>query len=137
MVTVSDAPVVTDRRNVTSGTKWEDQFGYSRAVRKGDVVKVSATAAVDDGEVVGPDDPYEQARYILETIASALEEVDASMTDVVQTRIYVTEFENWEAIGRAHREFFGDVKPANTLLEVDGLPLEDLLLEIEAEAIVG
>jgi enamine deaminase RidA (YjgF/YER057c/UK114 family) len=125
-----------ERRNITSGTMWEQQFAYSRAVRKGDVVKVSATAAVDDGEIVGPGDPYEQARYVLETIEATLEEADAAMTDIVHTRIYVTEFEHWEEVGRAHREFFADVKPANTLLEVDGLPMEELLLEIEAEAIV-
>jgi enamine deaminase RidA (YjgF/YER057c/UK114 family) len=121
---------------VSSGSTFEEQFGYSRAVRQGNVVKVSGTAAIDDGEVVGVGDPYEQARYILDVIEDALCEADAAIDDVVQTRVYVKDFSDWEEIGRAHREVFGDVKPANTMVEISGLPDEDLLLEIEAEAIV-
>lgn len=127
---------MSERTTVSSGSTFEEQFGYSRAVRQGNVVKVSGTAAIDNGEVVGVDDPYEQAAYILDVITDALEEADASIDDVVQTRVYVKDFSDWEAIGRAHREVFGDVKPANTMVEISGLPDEELLLEIEAEAVV-
>ena len=99
-------------------------------------MKVSATAAIDDGQVVGVGDPYKQTQYILETIEDALEEANASIDDVVQSRVYVTDFSLWEEVGRAHREVFGDVKPANTMVEISGLPMEELLLEIETEAIV-
>lgn len=127
---------MSERTTVSSGSTFEEQFGYSRAVRKGNVVKVSGTAAIDDGNVVGAGDPYEQAQYILNVIENALREADASIDDVVQTRVYVRDFADWEEIGRAHREVFGDVKPANTMVEISGLPDEELLLEIEAEAVV-
>ncbi|PSQ49988.1 hypothetical protein BRD15_02525 [Halobacteriales archaeon SW_6_65_15] len=128
---------MSERITVSSGSTFEEQFGYSRAVRKGNVVKVSGTAALRDGEVVAPGDPYEQTKYILEVIEDALHEADASIDDVVQSRVYVTDFSDWEEIGRAHREVFGDVKPANTMVEISGLPKEELLLEIEVEAVVA
>jgi enamine deaminase RidA (YjgF/YER057c/UK114 family) len=128
---------MSERITVSSGSTFEEQFGYSRAVRKGNVVKVSGTAPLRDGEVVAPGDPYEQTKYILEVIEDALHEADASIDDVVQSRVYVTDFSDWEEIGRAHREVFGDVKPANTMVEISGLPKEELLLEIEVEAVVA
>lgn len=128
---------MSERTTVSSGSTFEEQFGYSRAVRKGNIVKVSGTAALRDGEVVAPDDPYEQTKYILEVVEDALREADASIDDVVQSRVYVRDFSLWEEIGRAHREVFGDVKPANTMVEISGLPKEELLLEIEVEAVVA
>lgn len=128
---------MAERTTVSSGSQFEEAFGYARAVRKGETVKVSATAAVEDGEPVAPGDPYEQARHVLGVISDALDEADSSMDDVVQTRVYVLDFDDWEEIGRAHREFLGDVKPANTMVEISGLPMDGLVLEIEAEAIVG
>ncbi|EJN57673.1 RidA family protein [Halogranum rubrum] len=126
---------MSDRREYSTGTTWEETFGYSRAVRIGDQIRVSGTSAVEDGEVVGVDDPYQQARHILETIGESLAELDAGPEDVILTRIYVADFSLWEPIGDAHREFFGDVRPATTLIEVETLPRPELLLEIEAEAV--
>jgi enamine deaminase RidA (YjgF/YER057c/UK114 family) len=126
-----------ERHNVSTGTDFEEAFGYSRAVRKGSSVRVAGTAAFEDGEVVAPGDAYEQSVHVLETIEDALEDADAAMSDVVLTRIYVRDFALWEDIGRAHREYLGDVRPATTMIEVADLPDEDVLLEIEAEAVVG
>lgn len=126
---------MSDRTTVTTGSAFEETFGYSRAVRDGTIVKVSATAAIQDGDVVAPGEAYEQTRFILERIAEALESLGASMDDVIQTRVYVLDFDDWQEIGRAHREFLGDVKPANTMVEIAGLPLDGLRLEIEAEAV--
>ncbi|GAB7093760.1 RidA family protein [Halolamina litorea] len=119
----------------TSGTDWEAEFGYARAVRVDNTVRVSGTVAVEDGETVAPNDPYGQASHIFEVVDEALDALDASPEDVVVTRVYVVDFDDWEPIGRAHREFFGDVKPATTLLEVASLPAPDLCLEIEVEAV--
>lgn len=126
---------MSDRSTVTTGSTFEETFGYSRAVRDGTIVKVSATAAIQDGEAVAPGDAYEQARFILERIEEALEALDATMDDVIQTRVYILDFADWQDIGRAHREFLGEVKPANTMVEIAGLPLDGLRLEIEAEAV--
>lgn len=126
---------MSERRTVTTGSTFEETFGYSRAVRDGAIVKVSATAAIQDGEAVAPGDALEQARFILERIEEALEALDATMDDVIQTRVYVLDFADWQDIGRAHREFLGEVKPANTMVEIAGLPLDGLRLEIEAEAV--
>lgn len=126
---------MNDRQEYSTGTKWEETFGYSRAVRIGNQIRVSGTSAVEDGEVVGVDDPYQQARHILKTIGDSLAELDAGPEDVILTRIYVADFSLWEPIGDAHREFFGDVRPATTLIEVETLPQPELLLEIEVEAI--
>ncbi|MFP8890551.1 RidA family protein [Natrialbaceae archaeon A-CW2] len=122
------------RREVSTGTTWEEEFGYSRAVQVGDVIRVAGTAAVDDGEVVGVGDAYAQASYILETIGESLAELDVGPDAVVSTTIYVTNFDDWQDIGVAHKEFFGEVRPATTLLEVPKLPNPDLKLEIEATA---
>ena len=126
------------RKNISSGTKWENKVGYSRAVRIGNMIEVAGTAAVDDrGQVVGPDDPYQQTKFILAKIERALVEAGATLNDVVRTRVFVTDIKNWEAIGRAHGEIFHDVMPASTMVEVSHLIDPELLVEIEATAVVS
>lgn len=126
------------RERLESGTPWEDEVGYSRAVRVGDRVLVSGTTATDeDGEIVGVGDPYRQALQAMENVVRALDRTGASAGDVVRTRMYVTDIEAWEAIGRAHREVFGDARPATTMVEVERLVDARMVLEVEAEAIVG
>lgn len=125
-----------DRREVSTGTEWQAEFGYARAVRVGDTIRVAGTTAVDNGEPVAPGDPYEQTRYALETIGDALDELEAGPADVLSTTIYVVDFEDWEPIGDAHREFFGEIRPATTLLQVDALPDPAFRVEIEVTAVV-
>lgn len=125
------------RQNITSGTVWEDSVGYSRAVRIGNVVEVSGTTAVDDaGNVVGPGDVYTQTQFILQKIARALHEAGAALSDVIRTRIYVTDISQWEAVGRAHGEVFSDIKPAATMVEVQALIQAELLVEIEVLTVI-
>ncbi len=126
------------RQNISSGTKWESIAGYSRAVRVGNHISVSGTTATDEnGQLVGGTDPYAQSTYIFQKIERALKEAGASLNDVVRTRIYVTEQPHWEGAARAHAEFFGAVRPANTLVVVKALIGDEYLVEIEAEAILG
>ena len=126
------------RINVSSGAKWEDIVGYSRAVRIGNVIEVAGTTAVDDqGEVVGANNPYEQTKYIFLKIEKALKEAGASMKDVVRTRMFVTDISKWEDIGRAHGEYFKDIKPVASMIEVKGLITLGLLIEIEVTAITS
>lgn len=126
-----------ERRSVTSGTEWEPRVGYSRAVRVGDRVHVSGTTATDEnGEVVGEGDPYEQTKQALSNVEQALDEVDSSVEDLVRTRMFVTDIDDWEDVGRAHSEVFEDVRPATSMVEVESLISPDLLVEVEAEAVV-
>jgi len=126
------------RLNISSGAKWEDIVGYSRAVRVGNVVEVAGTTAVDEnGDVVGLNDPYEQTKYALSKIEKALIQAGAEMKDVVRTRMFVTDMSRWEEVGRAHGLYFKDIKPAASMIEVKSLISPELLVEIEVTAIVG
>ena len=127
---------MTKRINISSGTKWEDFVGYSRAVRVGDLVHVAGTTAVaEDGTVIGTDDPYAQTRFILNKIEKALEDAGATRQDVVRTRMFVVDIGQWEEIGRAHGEFFAQVRPVATMVEVSRLISPELLVEIEVDAV--
>ena len=124
------------RMNISSGAPWESIVGYSRAVRVGPYVHVAGTTAVNsEGKVVGADDPYDQTVYILGKIEKALQEAGVALTDVVRTRIYVTDVTDWDEVGRAHGEVFGEIRPAATLVEVNSLIEPEMLVEIEADAI--
>jgi enamine deaminase RidA (YjgF/YER057c/UK114 family) len=126
-----------NRQTVSTGTEWESHVGYSRAVRLGSHVHVSGTTATgEEGEFAGDDDPYEQTAQALENIEEALKGVNAEMSDVVRTRVYVTDIDNWEEIGRAHGEVFGDIRPATSMVEVSQLIEPGMLVEIEADALV-
>ena len=126
---------MTDRKRISSGAKWESIVGYSRAVRVGNRIYVTGTTATgDDGEVVGVGDAYEQAKQCLQNIEKALRRLDAGLEHVVRTRMFVTDISRWEEYGRAHGEYFRDVLPATTMVQVSALIDPRMLIEIEADA---
>ena len=124
------------RIRVSSGSPWEDIVGYSRAIRAGDIIEVAGTTAMDGDKLVGKGDVYLQTRFIFEKIARALEEAGGSLQDVIRTRMYITDISKWEEAGRAHEEFFSEIKPVATMVEVSQLIDKELLIEIEVSAIV-
>jgi len=126
-----------ERRNISSGAPWEPIVGYSRAVRVGPYIHVAGTTGIDaEGNVVGKDDPYAQSMQALRSIEAALAKAGARMADVVRTRVFTTDISRWQEIGRAHGEFFRDVRPASTMVEISRLISPDMLVEIEADAIL-
>ena len=129
---------MNNRLNILSGAKWEDIVGYSRAVRVGNIIEVAGTTAVDEeGNIIGLNDPYEQTKYIIQKIEKALKSAGASLKDVVRTRMFVTDISKWEEIGRAHGEFFREIKPAASMIEVKGLIGTELLIEMEMTVIIS
>ena len=125
----------SDRQNFSSGAKWEDIVGYSRAVRVGSRIYLTGTTAIDEtGELVGPGDAYAQTVQVIRNIERALHSAGATLEDVVRTRMFVTDIKRWEEYGRAHREFFGDIRPCATMIEVSALIDPAMLIEIEVEA---
>lgn len=126
---------MTKRKNFSSGAKWEDIVGYSRAVQMGNHLEISGTVATDDNGVVGKDDFYAQTKFILQKVDKVLQQAGFSLADVVRTRMFVTDISYWEQIGKAHGEFFKHIKPATSMIEVSALIDPDYLVEIEVTAI--
>lgn len=130
--------ILSDRSNYSSGTPWESIAGYSRAVRVGNIIEVAGTTAVDtEGQVVGAGDISKQTDYIFNKIRNALNDAGSKMSDVIRTRMYLTDINDWETVARVHGDIFSDIKPVSTLVEVSGLIDEELLIEIEVSAVVS
>ena len=130
--------ILSDRSNYSSGAPWESIAGYSRAVRIGNIIEVAGTTAVDtEGQVVGAGDISKQTDYIFNKIRNALNDAGSKMSDVIRTRMYLTDINDWETVARVHGDIFSDIKPVSTLVEVSGLIDEELLIEIEVSAVVS
>ena len=130
--------ILSDRSNYSSGAPWESIAGYSRAVRIGNIIEVAGTTAVDtEGQVVGAGDIRKQTDYIFNKIRNALNDAGSKMSDVIRTRMYLTDINDWETVARVHGDIFSDIKPVSTLVEVSGLIDEELLIEIEVSAVVS
>lgn len=125
-----------EKKKFSSGAPWEGEVGYSRAVQVGPFLEIAGTTAVENGQAVAPGNAYEQTRFILEKIKTVIEEAKGKMEDVVRTRMFVCNIDDWEAIGKAHGEFFRDIRPAATMVEVSRLIDPDLVVEIEVSAII-
>ncbi len=125
------------RQNISSNTKWENIVGYSRAVRVGNIIEVAGTTAVDGETIIAPKDGYEQTKFIFRKIEKALQEAGAELQDVVRTRMFVTDIGYSDDVGRAHSEFFKEIRPAATMLEISKLVEDDLVVEIEVTAILS
>lgn len=125
-----------ERIKIQTNAKWEDQIGYSRAVKAGRIIEVSGTSAIDRDRIIAPGDPYQQTRFIIQKIEKAINDAGGSLKDVVRTRIYVTNIKDWEAVGKAHGEFFKEIKPATSMVEVKSLIDPNFVVEVEATAIL-
>lgn len=127
-----------DRINYSSGATWEEIIGYSRAVRMGNIIEITGTVAVDENNnLVGGNSPYEQSKFIIQKIEKVLKRAGAGLEHVIRTRMFVTDISRWEEYGKAHGEFFSEIKPCTTMVEVKGLISPEYLIEIEATAIVA
>ncbi|MDH5506181.1 MAG: RidA family protein [Anaerolineae bacterium] len=127
-----------ERTNYSSGTRWEPIFGYSRAIKVGDFIYVSGTTATDkNGDIIGPGDAYAQTLQALKNIETALKALGAQLEHVVRTRIYVTDIDQWEKIAKAHSEIFGNIRPASAMVEIQRLISPEMLVEIEADAVIS
>jgi enamine deaminase RidA (YjgF/YER057c/UK114 family) len=129
--------IMSERIRVSSGSPWEPIVGYCRAIRIGNIIEVAGTTSIKDGLIIGTGDAYLQTVQIFKTIENALSEVGARLEDVVRTRMFVTDISKWEEIGRAHGEYFKDIRPVATMVEVKGLIDPELLVEIEVQAIIS
>ncbi len=125
------------RINISSGSPWEDVVGYSRAVRSGNVIEVAGTTAMDDDRLIGKGDVYTQTHFIFQKIEKVLQQAGGSLKDVVRTRMFITDISKWQEAGKAHQEFFLNIKPVTTMVEVSRLIDPELLIEIEVTAIIG
>jgi enamine deaminase RidA (YjgF/YER057c/UK114 family) len=128
---------MTNRRNISSNTIWEKKVGYSRAVRIDNTIEVAGTTALDGDKIIAPANPFKQMCFIIEKIEQALKQAGASLNDVIRTRIYITDIGHAEEVGRAHEKYFGNIKPASTMIQISKLVNPDLLVEVEVTAIVS
>lgn len=126
-----------DRKNISSDTIWGKRVGYSRAVRIGDIIEVAGTSALDGDKIIAVGDPYKQMCFIIEKVEQALNQAGAALSNVVRTRIYLTDLSHSKKIGQAHAKYFGEIRPASTMIQISGLVDPDLLVEVEVTAIIS